>query len=199
MGSSTLPSVCPLLVMICPLPLCAVTIWSLWTIFSSIVHWLLVFSHGFNCYYFMPLLWPLLLCVAMRFLASRRMSSVLFLFSLSTLSMLVNSTFGWLAMIIVFGMPLLVRSTYQMSYPFSLASVLSPFPLPSATSLLCPSVGCSWHYCFHLGWESFCPLLRSCSCAGRLCWLQWLLLFFERVCLSPFWSPLLVVLVGDLV
>ena len=62
MGSSTLPSVCPLLVMICPLPLCAVTIWSLWTIFSSIVHWLLVFYHGFNCYSFVPLLWPLLLC-----------------------------------------------------------------------------------------------------------------------------------------
>ena len=35
---------------------------------------------------------------------------MLFLFSLSTLSMLVNSTFGWLVMIFVFGMPLLVRS-----------------------------------------------------------------------------------------
>ena len=151
MGSSTLPSVCPLLVMICPLPLCAVTIWSLWIIFSSIVRWLLVFSHGFNCYSFVPLLWPLLLCVAMRFLASRRIDRC--------------------------------HREYQMSYPFSLASVLSPFPLPSATSLLCPSVGCSWHYCFHLRWESFCPLLRSCSCAGRLCWLQWLLLFFECVSL----------------
>ena len=128
MGSSTLPSVCPLSVMICPLPLCAVTIWSLWTIFSSIVHWLLVFYHGFNCYSFVPLLWPLLLCVAMRFLASRRMSSVLFLFSLSTLSMLVNSTFGWLAMIFVFGMPLLVRSmSSRVSNVLSLFTCLFSF------------------------------------------------------------------------
>ena len=128
MGSSTLPSVCPLLVMICPLPLCAVTIWSLWTIFSSIVRWLLVFSHGFNCYSFVPLLWPLLLCVAMRFLASRRMSSVLFLFSLSTLSMLVNSTFGWLVMMSGFGMPLLVRSmSLRVSNVVSLFTCLCSF------------------------------------------------------------------------
>ena len=33
MGSSTLPSSCPLLVMICRLPVSAVTIWSLWTSF----------------------------------------------------------------------------------------------------------------------------------------------------------------------
>lgn len=70
MVSSTLPSVWPLLVMICPLPVSAVTIWSLWTIFSFIVRWLLVFFLGFNCYFFMPLLWPLLSCVAMRFLVS---------------------------------------------------------------------------------------------------------------------------------
>ena len=128
MGSSTLPSVCPLLVMICRLPLSAVTIWSLWTIFSSIVRWLLVFSHGFNCYSFVPLLWPLLLCVAMRFLVSRRMSSVLFLFSLSTLSMMVNSTFGWLVMIFVFGIPLLVRSmSLRVSNVVSLFTCLCSF------------------------------------------------------------------------
>ena len=110
MGSSTLPSVCPLLVMIWQLLVSAVTMWSLWTIFSFIVRWLLVFSHGFNRYSFVPLLWPLLSCVAMPYLVSRRMSSVLFLSSLSTLSMLVNSTFGWLVTIFGFGMPLLVRS-----------------------------------------------------------------------------------------
>ena len=69
-----------------------------------------MFSHGFNRYSFVPLLWPLLSCVAMRYLVSRRMSSVSFLFSLSTLSMLVNSSFGWPVMIFGFGMPLLVRS-----------------------------------------------------------------------------------------
>ena len=133
MVSSTLPSVWPLLVMICPLPVSAVTIWSLWTIFSFIVRWLLVFFLGFNCYFFMPLLWPLLSCVAMRFLVSRRTSSVLFLSSLSMLSMLVNSTFGWRVMIFGFVMPLLVRS---MSLRVS--NVVSPFTCLCFSAVFAP-------------------------------------------------------------
>ena len=128
MGSSTLPSVCPLLDMICRLFVSVVAIWSLWTIFSFIVRWLLVFSHGFNRYFSVPLLWPLPSCVAMRYSVSRRMSSVLFLSSLSMLSMLVNSTFGWLVMIFGFGMPLLVRSmSLRVSNVVSLFTYLCSF------------------------------------------------------------------------
>ena len=130
MGSSTLPSICPLFVMICRLPVSAVTIWSLWSIFSSIVRWLPVFSHGLNCYSFVPLLWPLLSSVTIRYLVSRRMSSVLFLLSLSTLSKLVNSTFGWLIMIFGFRMPLLVRSmSLRVSNVVSLFTYLCSFAI----------------------------------------------------------------------
>ena len=87
-----------------------------------------MFSHGFNRYSFAPLLWPLLSCVAMRYFVFRRMSSVLFLFSLSTLSMLVNSTFGWLVMMSGFGMPLPVRSmSLRVSNVVSLFTCLCSF------------------------------------------------------------------------
>ena len=203
MGSSTLPSVCPLLVMICRLPLSAVTIWSLWTIFSSIVRWLLVFSHGFNCYSFVPLLWLLLLCVAMHFLVSRRMSSVLFLFSLSTLSMLVNSTFGWLIMIFVFGMPLLVRSMSLRVSKFnvvSLSTCLCSFavsaPLGDVVTLSVSGVLVALLLPSRMGIflsTSTVFLLRSSPLLVAM------VASFFLVSLSPFWSPLLVVLVVDLV
>ena len=87
-----------------------------------------MFSHGFNRYSVVPLLWPLLSCVAMRYFVFWRMSSVLFLFSLSTLSMLVNSTFGWLVMISAFRMPLLVQSmSLRVSNVVSLFTCLCSF------------------------------------------------------------------------
>ena len=53
---------------------------------------------------------------------------MLFLFSLSTLSMLVNSTFGWLVMMSGFGMPLLVRSmSLRVSNVVSLFTCLCSF------------------------------------------------------------------------
>ena len=53
---------------------------------------------------------------------------MLFLFSLSTLSMLVNSTFGWLVMISAFRMPLLVRSmSMRVSNVVSLFTCLCSF------------------------------------------------------------------------
>ena len=60
---------------------------------------------------------------------------MLFLFSLSTLSMLVNSTFGWLVMMSGFGMPLLVRSMLlRVSNVVSLFTCLCSFAVSAPLS-----------------------------------------------------------------
>ena len=60
---------------------------------------------------------------------------MLFLFSLSTLSMLVNSTFGWLVMMSGFGMPLLVRSmSLRVSNVVSLFTCLCSFAVSAPLS-----------------------------------------------------------------
>ena len=61
---------------------------------------------------------------------------MLFLFSLSMLSMLVNSTFGWLVMMSGFGMPLLVRSISNVVSLFTcLCSFAVSAPLGNVVTL----------------------------------------------------------------
>ena len=106
---------------------------------------------------------------------------MLFLFSLSTLSMLVNSTFGWLIMIFGFGMPLLVRSmSLRVSNVVSLFTCLCSFavstPLGDVVTLSISGVLVA------LLLPSWMGIFLSTSSVFLL-----------------LWSPLLVVLVVDLV
>ena len=90
-GSFTRPRGLPLLVMIFPTLVLVQTLWSLCSICSSIVFWLLVFFLGFSPLCFWLLLCVLRCCFVMHYLVSPRMSCEWFLRFFFVMSLLTPS------------------------------------------------------------------------------------------------------------